>query len=95
MASPAKDRLAALGKLYASNRPLIQRTLNIGFALYVVHNTYRSISARPAASSPEQSKGKGKAKAKEDGEAPKRPPRVAVRSTLYDLSWKRLIKGQL
>lgn len=82
MATTAKDRIAAFTKLYTSNRPLIQRTLNIGFALYVVHNTYRSISARPAPSGGDSSKGKGKAKAKgkDEGDAVKKAPRVAVRS---------------
>lgn len=80
MATTAKDRLAALTKLYAANRPLIQRSLNIAFALYAVHNTYRSISSRPAQSSSQSVKdSKGKGKEKDEGEATKKPPRVAVR----------------
>ncbi|KAH8100490.1 adrenoleukodystrophy protein [Cristinia sonorae] len=85
MTTPAKDRLAALTTLYSSNRPLIQRALNIAFALYVVHNTYRSISARPARPDADGSKGKARATAKagEDGDATKKPPRVAVDAVFY------------
>jgi len=85
MSTSAKDRLAALTKFYATHRPLVQRSLNVAFALYVVHNTYRSISARPARSTADSGKGEGKGKgnAKNDGEVSKKATRVAVDGVFY------------
>jgi ATP-binding cassette subfamily D (ALD) long-chain fatty acid import protein len=65
----AQDRLAHISKIYATNRPLIQRILNISFVLYVLGTTYYGLSGGGR-------KGKGKAV---EGKPDRKPERVAVR----------------
>ena len=73
---PSKERIAQLVTTYAKHRPLVQRGLTLGFVIYVISTTYRSLAARPpSASSSASSKRKGKGK---DGDAAGKPPRVAV-----------------
>lgn len=40
-------RLAQFSKVYAANRPLVQRLLTTSFVFYVVGSTYFSLSAKP------------------------------------------------
>ncbi|KAJ7275463.1 adrenoleukodystrophy protein [Mycena haematopus] len=73
------ELLTRFSKAYASNRPAIQRVLNVAFAVYAVGATYRGLSARPAVPK-KGAKGKGKGDAKiESG----KPPRVAVDALFY------------
>ncbi|KAJ7293171.1 ABC transporter transmembrane region 2-domain-containing protein [Mycena rebaudengoi] len=74
------DRLAQFTTGYAAHRPLIQRLLNISFALYAVGATYKGLSGRP--STAKKASGKGKSDAKEGDQAGK-PPRVAVDALFY------------
>ena len=84
-----KKQAAQLANLYISHRPVIQKSLNVGFVLYVLSTTYRGLSAKPSTSS--RDKGKGKAKAKEDESDAKKRPRVAVRdNNFFGLSGKEL-----
>ena len=72
--------LASFAASYATYRPLIQRGLTVGFVLYVLASTYRSLSARPSNSSNtsgDRSSGKrGKGKGKKGGDG--KSARVAV-----------------
>lgn len=71
-----RQHAAQLANLYMYHRPVIQRCLNIGFVLYSLSSTYRSLSAR---SSRPKDKYKDKGKARDDGTAlTKKSPRVAV-----------------
>ncbi|OBZ79919.1 ATP-binding cassette sub-family D member 2 [Grifola frondosa] len=77
---PSKEHLARLASIYSSHRPLIQRGLTIGFAVYVLSTTYRGLSARPVSS-----REKGKRKPKTVGGEPEsqKSPRVAVDALFY------------
>lgn len=72
---PSEERIAQLVTAYAKHRPLVQRGLTLGFVVYVISTTYRSLAARPASASSSPSKRKGKGK---DGDGAGKPPRVAV-----------------
>lgn len=65
------DQIVHFGKVYASHRPLVQRILNISFAIYVIGTTYRALS-------PKNVKGKAKGKDVPNKPANGKPPRVAV-----------------
>lgn len=72
---PSRKDLDRFIKLYSSHRPVIQRFLTVGFSLYIILSSYRSISgsAKPTGT---RQKGKGKEKS---GEGTKgKQPRVAV-----------------
>ncbi|CAL1696300.1 unnamed protein product [Somion occarium] len=76
-----RQHAAQLANLYMYHRPVIQRCLNIGFVLYSLSSTYRSLSAR---SSRPKDKYKDKGKARDDGTAlTKKSPRVAVDAVFY------------
>ncbi|KAM5532194.1 hypothetical protein V8D89_014150 [Ganoderma adspersum] len=77
---PSKERIAQLVTAYAKHRPLVQRGLTLGFVIYVISTTYRSLAARPPSSSSASSKRKGKGK---DGDGAGKPPRVAVDALFY------------
>lgn len=71
----AQEQLARISKIYANNRPLIQRVLNIGLVLYAIGSTYYGLSGAGRGGS--SRKGKGKAKSDEKPDDGK-PERVAV-----------------
>lgn len=74
---PAEDHLARISKIYANNRPLIQRFLNISFVLYVLGTTYYGLSGGGRGGKSKKGKGKMTVEGKTDG----KPDRVAVRSS--------------
>lgn len=87
--SDLQKTFAHFSKGYAKHRPVVQRILNILFALYVIGSTYRGIAARPgkppSSSSShtggggESTKGKGRGKSKGGStNDPNKPQRVAV-----------------
>ncbi|KAI0823032.1 adrenoleukodystrophy protein [Trametes gibbosa] len=76
---PTKEQIAQLASAYSRHRPLVQRGLTVSFVFYVVISTYRSFSARPAASPSASSKRKGKGKETENSSK----PRVAVDAVFY------------
>jgi ATP-binding cassette subfamily D (ALD) long-chain fatty acid import protein len=74
----AQDRLARISKIYASNRPLIQRVLNINFVLYVLGTTYYGLSGGGRGAKSRKRKGNASEEHKPvDG----KPERVAVRKS--------------
>jgi ATP-binding cassette subfamily D (ALD) long-chain fatty acid import protein len=62
-------------KLYATNRPVIQRFLTAGFVIFILTSSYRGISGKTSHPSQRQ---KGKEKEKGKGKEISKPQRVAV-----------------
>lgn len=75
----AQEKLAYLSKNYASNRPLIQKVLNISFVLYVLGTTYYGLSGGGRGGKSR----KGKGKVAIDGRPDGRSERVAVDAVFY------------
>ena len=75
---PTSAQLANLAKLYASNRPAIQRVLTAGFVIFILSSSYNSISGRPPHQSHRQP---SKQKSKQG--SPTKHQRVAVRISLF------------
>jgi hypothetical protein len=65
------QRVKHLAQVYATNRPLVQRGLTVGFVLYVLTAAYRGLFARQVS----RRRDEGKDAARKDGKS----ARVAVR----------------
>ncbi|EGN95442.1 hypothetical protein SERLA73DRAFT_76546 [Serpula lacrymans var. lacrymans S7.3] len=80
---PSDARLAQFAKTYAQHRPIVQRSLTVGFVLYVLGSTYRGLSARPASKGPSKGKGKGTVQGKDGKVESGKSTRVAVDAVFY------------
>ena len=83
---PSREQITKVARVYATHRPLVQRTLTTGFVLYVLLTTYNGLFGR-AGSAGAASSRKEKGKAKAGGETdPKKPPRFAVRISSFRMA---------
>lgn len=78
----AQERLAKFAKIYSKHRPVVQRSLNIGFVVYTLGSTYLSLTSRSAKADDLGKKGRAKGKGKGKTVDSSKPTKVAVRQIM-------------
>lgn len=77
-----RNHYVQLGRWYSAHRPLVQRTINIAFIVYVLGSTFRGLSGKGGSSRSNKSrKSKGSKGGKDDDD--NKSTRVAVDSVFY------------